>query len=299
MKKPPMPSTPDWDVRKVIEWTTRYFTTHRIDSPRTDAEILLAHTLDCRRIDLYLNYDQPLSVDELSVYRSYLRRRRQREPVAYIVGRKEFWSLDFIVTPQVLIPRPDTECLVETALAELPAVDDGRAKRVLELGTGSGAIVTALAKERPLQRFYASDRHPAVVALARENARRNNLDGNIFFFCADWLAGVGTAGGGFDLIVSNPPYIPTVDIAGLPPEIAAFEPRSALDGGDDGLAALGHIVDRAYAHLRSGGKLLLEIGHTQREAVTALAAATGCYGDVACHRDYGGRDRVMAMTVKK
>lgn len=294
MKRRPTSQTPEWDISKILKWTTDHFAANRIDGPRTDAEILLAHTLGCRRIDLYLNYDQPLSQDERSAFKSLVKRRLQREPVAYIVGTKEFWSLDLQVNPAVLIPRPDTECIVEAALAALPGGEDGTGQHVLELGTGSGAIVIALASERPQSRFYASDQSLDALAIAQQNAIQNKVSERIDFFCADWLLGTSPAAS-FDMIVSNPPYIATAEISQLLPEVAQYEPRAALDGDADGLAALRHIIGCADSWLRPGGWLLLEIGYDQRMRVEAMAGESGHYVDVHFRRDYGGNDRVVSM----
>ncbi|MFZ5570994.1 MAG: peptide chain release factor N(5)-glutamine methyltransferase [Thermodesulfobacteriota bacterium] len=286
----------DWNIQRVLEWTTNYFKSHRIDSPRTTAEVLLAHALHLERIDLYLRYDQPLSRAERAVFKEFVRRRILHEPVAYITGSKEFWSMSFQVSPAVLIPRPDTECLVEAALELLPREAADGPGRVLELGTGSGAIIVALASERRGHRYFASEKSTAAAAQARENARAHGLTDQILFFCSDWFGAFRKGALPFDLIVSNPPYIAAEAIDGLEPEIAGFEPRLALDGDKDGLSALRQIIRSAPPWLRPGGHLLLEIGFDQRTAVAALAADCGAYGRTACFRDYGGRDRVMQLT---
>jgi release factor glutamine methyltransferase len=287
------PGGPDWTILKLLQWTTSYFKSHAIDSPRADAEILLASALNVKRIDLYVRYDQPLNRDELDRFKALIKRRADREPVAYILGTKEFWSLDFAVTPAVLIPRPDTECLVETALGWLAGAAPDRILRVLELGTGSGAVVVAVAKNQERHCYFASDVSEAAVRLARCNAERHGLRRRIGFFCGRWLQP--TAPARFDLIVSNPPYVPTGEMVRLQPEILRYEPAGALDGDADGLSCLREIIAAAADHLTPGGRLLLEIGYDQKEAVLALAGQVGRYTDVTVTKDYGARDRVVAM----
>jgi len=195
-----------WTIIKVVQWATSYFKTHDIESPRATAEILLAHVLKCERIDLYLNHDQPLVADELSRFKTLIKRRINREPVAYIIGVKEFWSMDLAVTRDVLIPRPETECLVEAALDFLSENSGSQSKRILDVGTGSGAIILALASQKPGHLYFASDLFPKAVELARKNAERHNLLGYTHFFVGDWFSALNPVKSGFDMIVSNPPY---------------------------------------------------------------------------------------------
>ncbi len=288
-----------WNIVKLLKWTTSYFKSHGIDSPRATAEILLAHILKLKRIDLYLQYDQPLCSDELTRFKALIKRRVNREPVAYIVGVKEFWSMDFIVTGNVLIPRPETECLVEAAISVLQKDSKQNAKdksrRVLELGTGSGAIILALASQRTEHLFFASDRSLQAVALAKENAGRHGLDKAVDFFCGDWLAPVGDDRHRFDMIISNPPYIRTGAIGRLQPEIYKFEPIAALDGDEDGLLCLRLIIDSAYRYLNPGGSLILEIGHDQKTEVKEIIDRCGNYEKVVFKKDYSGWDRVVQM----
>ena len=287
----------DWTIIKLLEWTTSYFASRAIESPRAGAEILLAHVLNLQRVDLYLRYDQPLMQTELDRFKALIRRRVRREPVAYITGCREFWSMNLTVSGDVLIPRPETECLVEQVLAELSKEDTAEPSHIIELGTGSGAIILALASSLRRSVCVASDLSERSLQVARENARRHGLDGRIHFFCGDWtrpLRGRGI----FDVIVSNPPYIPTGQIKTLEPEIHLYEPLRALDGGDDGLASARQLILQAHRFLRPGGHLLLEIGHDQQEAIRQIAAAAGQYEDPLFTKDYAGYNRVVKMRKK-
>ncbi|MBC8246783.1 MAG: peptide chain release factor N(5)-glutamine methyltransferase [Deltaproteobacteria bacterium] len=283
-----------WTILSLIQWTTSYFKSHHIENPRADAEILLAHALNLERIDLYLRYDQPLNHDELSRFKILIKRRIQREPVAYITGTKEFWSLDFRVTTDVLIPRPETECLVERALVVLSG---DTPLRVLELGTGSGAITIALASEKPDHHYVATDRSVFAVCLAGENAKRHKLDQSMSFFAGDWFQPL-NEDGFFDMIISNPPYIRTEEIDRLEPEIFRYEPRISLDGGEDGLQCIEQILVKAHHCLKSKGKLLLEMGHDQREKIQAILNSMGRYDNISFFMDYSGHDRGVQLEKK-
>jgi release factor glutamine methyltransferase len=285
-----MPS-PEWTIASLVAWTTEYFRRHGIDSPRLDAELLVAHALGLRRIDLYLRHDQPLNDGERTRIKDLLRRRVAREPVAYIIGRREFWSLDLEVSPAVLIPRPETEGLVTAALDLLAKPGGGRRPRMVDLGTGSGAIAIALATSRPDAAVWASDRSLEALAVARRNAHRHGVDARIQFLAADWLAPFPSAPPGFDVVAANPPYIPSAQLAGLEPEVRDFEPRVALDGAEDGLACLERIITDARRVLAPEGHLLLELGFDQSAAVAALLTRAG-FGEIRFHRDYAGHLRV-------
>ncbi len=287
-----------WNILRLLKWTTAYFASHHVEQPRAAAEILLAHTLGVGRVDLYIQYDRPVEPRELAVFKELIQRRLQREPVAYIVGEKGFWSLDLKVTPDVLIPRPETEVLVEAALSIMPPTTTPKPFEVLDLGTGSGAIVVALAKERPGHRFYAVDNSPKALAVAQNNARRYGLDTAIGFLLGSWFDAVGDRRRCFDLIVSNPPYISSPDLEKLPLEISRYEPRGALDGGPDGLDAIRLIIEKAAAHMSPGGWLLFEIGCDQRASVETLMAASTSYAGVAVIKDHSGLDRVVLARSK-
>jgi release factor glutamine methyltransferase len=288
-------TTTDWTVLKLIQWTTSYFKKHSVESARASAEILLADVLDIDRVGLYVQYDRPLIQSELNIFKTLMKRRAKREPIAYILGEKEFWSLNLGCTQQVMIPRPETECLVEWALERLPESSDGARRRVLDLGTGSGAIVLALASSRPSHRFMASDISTGALKLTAQNIARFRLAGNVALVCSDWMSAFKPQTSAFDLIISNPPYIPSAIIDGLQPEVARFEPRLALDGGDDGLRCIRRIIHSAHAHLAGGGELMLEIGFDQKSAVSRMIEASGLYRCHVFRKDYGGKDRVVWM----
>lgn len=293
----PNTSTPKpspWTPLDLVKWTTGYFGNHQIKGARSEAEILLAHTLGMRRIDLYLNHDQPLGEDELKRFKSVIKRRVGGEPVAYITGIREFWSLTLTVDPSVLIPRPETECLVEAVLPYLKN-DAESPKRVLEMGTGSGAIVIALAHEHPGHRYVAMDWSAAALSIARQNARKHKLDHRIDWFCGNWESALLPDRAAFNLIVANPPYIRSKDIQGLQTEIRNHEPEMALNGSADGLKCIRRIIESAHRYLSPGGLVALELGYDQGPAVQSIVRHTGRYGPPRIIKDYSGLDRVVVM----
>jgi release factor glutamine methyltransferase len=302
MNNQPQADASKWTILKILKWTTSYFQTYNIKSPRASAEILLAHVLKSDRIDLYVRYDQPLSRKELEIFKSLIKRRAiQKEPVAYIVGVKGFRTMDIAVTKDVLIPRPETEHLVEAALDVLEAGTETESgdspKRVLELGTGSGAIICALASQCQGNIFIASDRSTKAVQIAAENAETYNLKRKIHFFSGDWFLPLKNNIFLFDIIISNPPYIKTGDLSSLQPEIFLNEPIAALDGGEDGLGPLKHIIRNAFSVLKAGGCLLLETGSDQKEDVQKIVDSSGAYEKIEFIKDYSGRFRVARLFI--
>src|SRR5262245_7869240 len=259
-----------------------------IENATLDAEVLHSHGLGLTREELIVTGDSTVSAEQAKRCAALLARRLQREPVAYIVGRQEFWSLEFQVTPDVLIPRPDTESLVEVALRLAAASPPAQSLRVLDVGTGSGAIAIALAKELPLAENYASDIDPSALTIAHRNAVLNGVACRINFFCGDLFEGLGNKR--FDLIVCNPPYIRSAEIDTLKPEVSRWEPRSALDGGVDGLDYYRRIAFEAGRFLTTDGAVVLEIGASTGEKVLSiLARARFCRGaEIVC--DYAGRE---------
>lgn len=271
---------------KVLRWTQGRFTERGLRTPRLDAEVLLTHVTGRDRVGLYTHFDQPLAKEELARYRELIKRRLAGEPVAYLVNKQEFWSLPLYVDARVLVPRGDTEILVERALAWMK----GRpAPRVADIGTGSGAIAIALSHERPDAELFAVDRSPGALEVARRNAAANDVD--VIFLEGDLLAPL-RPHAPFDAIVSNPPYIPDGEFEALQREVRC-EPREALLGGRDGLDAIRRLVEGAPALLVPGGLLAIEVGAGQAPAVAALLARAG-FTDVSVKKDLAGIERVVS-----
>lgn len=259
-----MPET--WTTLKLVAWTQAFFAKKGVDAPRLTAELLLAHALTCDRVRLYLEFDKPLGDAELARYRELVRRRAEGEPTAYLVGRKDFYGRPFRVDPRVLVPRPETELVLEAALAALP--EGGRA---LDLCTGSGCLAVSLALERNGARVVATDLSDGALAVARENAAA--LGAVVDLAQGDlWAAVHGDER--FDVVVSNPPYIPAPELAGLPREVRR-EPCIALDGGEDGLAVLRRIVAGAPPRLRPGGALCVEMHESHADVLPGLCLEAG------------------------
>jgi release factor glutamine methyltransferase len=287
------PATPaqkqTWTILEVLRWTIGRFERHGIVSARLDAELLATQAFGRTRVELYTHFDQPLGDPELAAYRGLVQRRMAGESVAYILGRKEFWSLDLQVDARVLVPRPDTETLVEQALELLKAMPDhGRALRVADIGTGSGALALALKKERPGDEVFAVDISPDALEVARANATRLGLD--VTFLQGDLVAPLAGLGP-FDLVASNPPYIPSQDIAGLSPEVRR-EPILALDGGADGLVLVRRLASEARNVLAPGGALAMEIGAGQAPAALEILRGQG-YAGTGARRDLASIERVV------
>ncbi len=280
-----------WTVLDLLQWTTSHFSDRGIESPRLDAECLLAYALGCDRLHLYIDYEKPVEEAERARFRELVRARAgDRVPVAYLTGRREFWSMPFAVNPSVLVPRPETECLVEAALS---CVEPGR--RVLELGTGSGAITIALAKERPDAAYWATDISSDALAVAQKNAQNLVPDVAIHWIEGDLFAPLG--GERFDLVVSNPPYVAEPERAGLAPELR-HEPASALFGGPDGCDVLRRIVAGAGPHLLPGASLLLELDPRQIDAIEAAAREAG-FDPGPPIRDASGTQRALRMNPRR
>lgn len=253
-----------------------------VADPMRDARLLLAHALGIAPDRLVLHLADPPGAGAGARFRALVAERARRRPLSHLTGRRLFWGRGFAVTPDVLDPRPETECLVALALARPFA-------RVLDLGTGSGAILLTLLAERPEAEGLGTDLSEPALAVARANAAALGTGARARFLRADWFAGVA---GRFDLIVSNPPYVAAAEMAGLAPEVRDWEPHLALSPGGDGLGAYRAIAAGAGAHLAPGGRLLVEIGPSQGGAVAALLAAAGLAG-IAVHPDLDGRDRVV------
>jgi release factor glutamine methyltransferase len=261
-----------------------------IDTPDLDARILVCHALGLDLAALIRNGDRRLDAGEMARIDMFAARRLGHEPVARITGTKEFWGLPFRITPDVLVPRPDTETVVERALAIVDQTDGrSRALRIADLGVGSGAILVALLTELPHATAIGTDRNVAALALAQENAHRLGVASRAALVACDFGAAIAP---GCDLVITNPPYIRTDDIAALELDVRAFDPPGALDGGDDGLAAYRTIATHARDILVQGGHLVAEIGKDQGPAVAALFAAAG-FGDIRTWPDLAGTDRAV------
>lgn len=276
-----------WTILRVLNWTQHHFAEHGLATPRLDAEVLLAHVVGTDRVGLYMHFDQPLQAEELARYRGLIQRRLGGEPVAYLVGTKEFRSLILNVDERVLVPRPETETVVEVVLELAAALPS---PRVLEVGTGSGAIALALKQALPHALLVASDCSAGAAEVARANARRLSLavevvEGDLIAPGRPWFP--------FDLVVSNPPYIASSQIAQLAPEVRR-EPLVALDGGADGLAVVRRLIADAPGALGPGGALVLEVGGLQAPRVVGLIAADARYGPTAVRRDLAGVERVVS-----
>ncbi len=278
------------DVRRDI---ARRLRERGIDSPDLDARLIVGHALGLDHAGLARADDRDLDADELAEVDMLVARRLAGEPVARIIGTKEFWSLPIVLSPAVLVPRPETETVVEQALV---AIDRGgartRALRIADLGVGSGAILLALLSELPNAFGVGTDRDPAALAVARDNARRLSLDARAAFVACDFGAALSP---GFDLVVTNPPYIASGDIAALPAEVRDFDPPRALNGGPDGLAAYRAIAADARRLLAPNAHLIAELGKGQSEAVTSLLAAQG-FGSFRIGVDLAGLSRTITAS---
>lgn len=285
-------STPDiWTVGRLIRFLEDYFRQRRFQAPRLDAELLLAHALDCTRVHLYIDWQKPVDKPERDALKALVKRRTAGEPAAYILERREFWSMPFLVDRRVLIPRPDTEILVETAIQWVGALpDDGR--RIADIGTGSGNIACALAKSLPHAKIAAVDVSEEALAVAQANAAQLDLSKKIEFFQGD-LVNPLENGEKFDMVVSNPPYVTAQEWRALPEEIKQYEPTGALvDQGSEGLALTARLLEESLRVLKPTGVVLVEIGAGRAEAATVLARDAG-YLHVQVKEDYAGVPRVL------
>ena len=282
----------DVNISSFLNWSKSQLAEAGVPSPRLDSEIILAHTLNISRTDLWTQNQRMLSESEVKDVKKYMERRLNREPISQIVGHQEFWSLDFIVDENVLAPRPETELLIETALN---CISSPTAK-ILDLGTGSGALAVTMAKEISECKVSALDIDPKALSIAKENAVRHGVADQIEFICADlkksdWL-------GCFSMILSNPPYIKSADIQKVMPEVRNYEPGKALDGGVTGLDFYRVIIPMAIDRIEENGFLILEIDHDQADEVTALLDNFSCYKNIKVVQDYSGYDRIVKAQKK-
>jgi release factor glutamine methyltransferase len=276
-----------WTIRSVLTWAKGYLHAKGSDSPRLDAEVLLAHVLGKGRIDLYLDMDRPLGDEELASYRVLLKRRSESEPIAYILGHKEFYSHDFIVGRNVLIPRPETEILVEKAVELAPKDSD-----VFEIGVGSGAVIISILLERPELTGYGNDVDSAALAVAGENARKHGVSDRLHLFAGDTCKALSKR---FHTIVVNPPYIALPQKSALKGDVRLYEPGHALFAGNDGLDIIREIIAQVKACLFPGGRLIMEVGYDQKDAVEQMVRAAKDLNLLLWIRDLAGIDRAVIL----
>ncbi len=276
-------------VLESINLSTEYLKNKGIESPRLNAELLLMHVLKCKRLDLYLLFERPLTKDETDLYRAYLKRRSKFEPLQYIMGEVEFYGLNLKVNPSVLIPRPETELLVETIIT---AGDSQREYKILDIGTGSGNIVISLAKHLPNSSFLAIDLSKEALNLAEENAELNSVTERISFKKIDILKDKETIQDKFDIIVSNPPYISVEEYPSLQPELRVYEPKSALTDYANGLEFYREILSHAGSILQKGGKLYFEMGIGQSGKIKDLFLENN-FTNIDVIKDYQNIDRII------
>lgn len=280
-----------WTIGRILKWTEQYFKDKGIESPRLDAEVLLAHVLEKQRIYLYVHFDEPLQPGELAAYREMIKKRVLRVPVAQILGEKEFMGLTFKVTADTLVPRPDTEILVQAAVDRLRAMAGEEPLRFADIGTGSGAICLSVLHYLAGTVADTVDISPAARAVAEENAASLGLADRITFHTGDLLQPL--SGISFAAILSNPPYIPEADIVKLAPEVRLKEPHTALSGGQDGLDFYRRLANEAPAMLVPGGFTAFEVGIHQAGDVATLLKANPLIGRTEILPDYAGIDRVV------
>jgi release factor glutamine methyltransferase len=281
-----------WTILEILQWTTNYFREKEIQSPRLTAEVLLAHTLHQDRMSLYVHHDQPLEAEERSRFKALVKQRVQGTPTQYLTSKQEFWSLEFQVTPDVLIPRPETEHLVEAAInvaAQFPQ------PAIVDVGTGSGNVAISLKKEIPHAEVYASDISEAALEIARRNAG-NLLNGEdrIILRHGDLLQPF--SGSTFDLIISNPPYVSAAEYETLSGEIREHEPKLALYAGEEGLDVYRKLIPQAQSYLNPHGYVLVEIGYGQKDAVVGIFEEHE-FAILDIIKDYAGIDRVVVACI--
>jgi len=279
-----------WTIRKILSWSSPYLESKGVESPRLDAELLLGHALGIKRIDLYLDMDRPMAAEELESYRGLLKRRSLKEPVAYILGEKEFYSRTFHVNAKVLIPRPESELLVEQALAMAPL-----GEKILEVGVGSGAVIVSVLAERGDLEGFGSDVTRQTINVAIKNATLHGVANRAAFFVGDGFSPVKAR---FPLIIMNPPYIGNSQAPDLEDDVLLYEPHGALFGGNDGLDIIKEIVRNVGDHLRRKGRFIMETGYGQKEKIDDLIRSAGGIRTHSWIKDLSGKDRVVVVERK-
>lgn len=285
----------EWSVGRLLTWTTDYLKKNGSESPRLEAEILLAHARGSQRIELYTSFADPVAPDIRAKFRELVKRRAEGAPVAYLVGEREFFSLSFKVSPSVLIPRPETETLVVLALTYLKSLSsEGAPPRVIDVGTGSGAIVIALAKHFPGAEYLAVDKSPEALEIAKQNAAKHGVADKIQFSLGDLLAG--QPENSLDLIVSNPPYVSEAEYQALPRDVREFEPKLALVGGPSGDEVVQKLVAQAGASLKPGGRLLIEISPMLEQPIKTFFEGQKGFEQFGVQKDLAQLARVVGAT---
>lgn len=288
-------------VLEILNWAARYLKDHHIENPRLNAELLMAYSLQENRESLYMRLKEPLGEEQRDTFERLVQRRISGEPIQYILGKQQFWSIDFKVDPRCLIPRPETELLVEETVSILSRYPSSEIPRVLEIGTGSGAIAIALAKEVKEVDIIATDISRDALSLAKENATSLGLLSKIRFLQANLFEPFSNLRGRepFFIILSNPPYIARPEIKKLSREVKDFEPLIALDGGEDGLDYYRRIISQAPHYLKRGGWLLLEVGNNQADSVSEMIEADRRFQKPQCVKDLSGIQRVVKAQRKE
>jgi release factor glutamine methyltransferase len=287
-----MAETETWTIGRLLQWTTMYLAERGSPSARLDAEVLLADARGCRRIELYTAFDDTAAEPVRTAFRELVRRRAEGTPVAYLVGRREFYSLAFRVTPDVLIPRPETEFLVIALLDRIKQRAANGPVEIADIGTGSGVLAVCAARHVADCRVTAIDISAAALAVARTNADEHGVRDRIEFVESDLFAGV-PADRRFDFVISNPPYVTTAEMEQLSPEVRRFEPRLALEAGPRGTEVIERLVPQAAERLNPGGWLLIEVSPMIEPAVVALLAADGRFTMAPTMKDLAGLPRVV------
>lgn len=281
-----------WTIQKLLNWITEYLTKHSVDSPRLSAELVLCHILGLQRIELYTLHDHVVTQPQLGRLHELVKRASEHEPIAYLVGRCEFYSMSLKVNPDCLIPRPETELMVEKAIDFLRKRKGPQS--VLDLCTGSGCIAAAVAKNAQNTHLIATDISDTALAVAAENIKKHGLESQVTLLCGDLFDPVmtGLDESRFDLIVSNPPYVSQAEYEKLQPNVRDHEPKEALYGGRDGLDLYRRIIEKCGDFLKSDGALILEIGYAQGPAVKELLENTGLFADITLLKDLSQNDRI-------
>ena len=285
-----------WTIQKLLNWITRFLEEKNIDSPRLSAELLLSHVLSLKRIELYTQFDKIVEQQQLSILRDLVKRAGQNEPVPYLVGKTEFYSIELDITPDCLIPRPETELLVERAVEFLR--ERQGPQLICDLCTGSGCIAVAIAKNFPDAHITATDISDAALSVAARNIEKHALAGRVDLLCGDLFDPIlpQLDKSPFDLIVCNPPYVTTSEYEALEPNVRDYEPRIALHAGLDGLDIYRRIAEKADAFLKPDAALMLEIGHAQGPAVRTLLESPALFTNIRIEKDFHNNDRIVTAS---